>query len=326
MISKTALYVFLLTCVTGWTVWGDLAPIDYWDNMSNVAPFPAGNERGEVFYYSDTVTLREQKLDIQFVYPNRVIVRSSYEFVVYEPDQEMTVGFFPDKFYLGGKATYPKNREFEVFFKGGRISTDLVEFSDRYELLVFPIDFGEAGDCDLTIKNTYTVGKNFDKLKKSKTRPTFRYDFSPAVYWEGNVERIYVTFDFIGGEISQLSVVGPRDFSFVESGCEWVWENVQDEELVDKAIYLGYGDAGLRGGWFETVDVEEGLEVREGPGDDYTLIRKLPNGTRFFSTGKWPDEEPVYEEDGTIWWKCRLDDNKEGWYKRFDKHKATVKG
>jgi hypothetical protein len=324
---KRILFLLFILLTTA-TSWADLGGIGYWSNSYDLAPYDENSaSEPHQFINIDTVALKTQDMTVSFDYPNKVSVSSDYTFDVLSPGQVVNVAYIPDYTY-GTSIDVDEQGDFFVSVNGEKLeqSVHILEwdysdtFNSAVSALVFPVNFGNPGECRVHISYWYTLKEDFTQKAQSSLEMEepdgFHYDFSPAGYWAGSVDRITVNFLLNGGKLDELGLINPDDFEFTENGCQWVWENL-DAELANLQLGIYYGSAGLLKGEFATVISEVGVNIRSGPGTDYPIIATLAKDERIYVYDDYRDELLKNASSGnnkdTWWLKCRLPDNREGY-------------
>ncbi len=293
----------------------DLGGIGYWNDTDGLGPYDIDGKTD--FNDVDTVAFKSQDMKVVFRYPNTIEVESDYIFDVLKPNQKITVAYIFDKTNRDWRENAEELAKTEIMVRGKKVKNKdvtLIDGSDNYKkdtMIIFPIDFGPAGDCPVTISYSYKIENSFDY--DWGDRMGFVYSFFPAKYWAGGVDRITVDFEIIGGEVSALGQIMPNDFKFTKNGCRWVWNNLKDADFYGDpglALRLFYSGAAMYRDEFHNVIVDAGVNVRSGPGTDYNIVGTIKCDDSVFML--FEDGEGVISEDGNTWRKCRLLDNTEG--------------
>lgn len=324
---KKTLFLLLALLPTA-VSWADLGGFALWSNSYDLAPYDENfNGEPRQFINIDTVALKTQDMTITFDYPNKVSVSSEYTFDVLSPGQVVNVAYIPDYTY-GTNTDVSEKGDFIVSVNREELGqhignlewdySDALGSSGEISALVFPINFGDRGECQVNVSYWYTLNKDFEEIAKANSGVNqtegyegFRYDFSPAEYWSGSVDRITVNFVLNGGKVTELGKLLPADFQFTENGCQWVWADL-DGELGKLVLGINYGSFGLLEGEFTTVISDAGVNVRSGPGTDYPIIATLAKDERVYVYEDKSDEL-LMEQNPDYWLKCRLADNREGY-------------
>jgi len=319
---KKTLFLLLVLLPTA-VSWADLGGVDFWSHTYDIAPYDE-NIIGEPhqFINIDTVALKTQDMTITFDYPNKVSVSSDYTFNVLSSGQRVMVAFIPDYTY-STNIYVSEQGDFIVSVNGeelGQYVGNLEwDFSDGEAIstLVFPINFGDQGKYQVNVSYWYTLKESFEEqtIGSEENFLGFQYYFFPAMYWAGNVDRITVNFILNGEKVTELGQLLPTDFKFTENGCQWIWEDL-DEELGELKLYILYGFSGLLFSEFTTVISDMGVNVRSGPSTDYPVIATLAKDERVYVYQDYSDEllkNQELEHSTGMWSKCRLLDNREGY-------------
>lgn len=294
----------------------DLGGIEYWNNTDGLGPYDI--DGGADFIDIDSVAFKSQDMKVVFRYPNTIEVKSDYVFDVLEPNQKITVAYIFDKSGRDWRENAEELAKTEITVRGKKMKNKdvtLIDGSDDYKkdtMAIFPIDFGPAGECPVSISYSYTIENSFDY--DWGDRMGFVYSFLPAKYWAGGVDRITVDFEVVGGEISELSQIKPNDFKFTENGCRWVWDDLKDSDFYGDPglmLWIFYGGSATYRDEFHNVIADAGLNVRSGPGTDYDIVGALKYNDSIYMLME--DGEERVSEDGNPWGKCRLLDNTEGY-------------
>jgi len=319
---KKTLFLLLVLLPTA-VSWAGMGGIGFWSEPYALAPCD-GNFNGEPhqFINIDTVALKTQDMTITFDYPNKVSVSCEYIFDVLSPGQIVNVAYIPD--YASGTNTYiSKLGDFVVSVNGEALGQYVDNMQWGYvdtsrktvPALVFPTNFGGQGECQVSVSYWYTLEEGFAETAQLESglgdMVGFCYDFSPAEYWAGSVDRITVNFVLDGGKVTELGRLSPADFKFTENGCQWVWEDL-DGELRELGLDIDYGSSGDLRGEFTTVISDVGVNVRSGPGTDYPAITILAKDERVYVYEDKSDKS-LMEQNPDHWLKCRLLDNREGY-------------
>jgi len=317
---KKTLFLLLALLPTA-VSWADMGVIS-WAETLDIAPYDVNDiEASNYFINIDTVALKTQDMTITFDYPNKVSVCSDYVFEVLAPEQTLLVAYIPDwTFMLNAFISEPG--EFFVSVNGKELGKDNIKYpvtntSDEKNpyAMVFPINFGDHEEYQVNISYWYKLEGDFEKFSKDSEPWGFLYDFSPAMYWAGNVDRITVNLVLNGVKVTELGELSPPDFKFTENGCQWVWEDL-DKELEGLALSVYYGNSRRFDNEFSNVISDVGVNVRSGPGIDYPIIATLPKGERLYVQENFSEElsEDFVQGNISEWWlKCRLLDNREGY-------------